>query len=92
MPLMNLRHGHPTGNRWGTFYIIDDLLDAFILAADRIEEVQGEAFNVGGGPANTVSLLELLEWLDERCNPPIPQISAIGVPAISRSISVIFVS
>jgi CDP-paratose 2-epimerase len=52
---------------------IDDLLDAFILAADRIEEVQGEAFNVGGGPANTVSLLELLEWLDERCNPPVPR-------------------
>jgi CDP-paratose 2-epimerase len=44
---------------------IDDLLDAMLLAREHIEAVAGKAFNIGGGPANTVSLLELIERLSE---------------------------
>lgn len=40
---------------------VDDLVDALILAQDRMASVQGDAFNIGGGPDNTVSLLELLD-------------------------------
>jgi CDP-paratose 2-epimerase len=44
---------------------VDDLIDAMMLAHDAIDGISGEAFNVGGGPANTVSLLELLELIAE---------------------------
>ena len=43
---------------------VDDLLDAYLAAMDRIEDVKGEVFNVGGGPANTLSLLELVAILE----------------------------
>ena len=35
---------------------VDDLVRAFRLAADHIDEVAGEVFNVGGGPSNTLSV------------------------------------
>lgn len=39
---------------------VEDLVDAFVLAQQRIDRVSGQAFNIGGGPERTVSLLELL--------------------------------
>jgi CDP-paratose 2-epimerase len=39
---------------------VDDLVDAMVLAQERIQETSGRAFNIGGGPERTVSLLELL--------------------------------
>ncbi len=44
---------------------IDDLVDAFLLARARPAEVAGRPFNVGGGPLNTVSLVELLDLIEE---------------------------
>jgi CDP-paratose 2-epimerase len=44
---------------------IDDLLDAFLLARARPARVAGQAFNVGGGPLNTISLVELLGRIEE---------------------------
>jgi CDP-paratose 2-epimerase len=44
---------------------VEDLVDAFLLARARATEVAGRAFNIGGGPRNTVSLLELLELIEE---------------------------
>jgi CDP-paratose 2-epimerase len=35
---------------------IDDLVRAFRLATDRIDVTAGEIFNIGGGPANTISV------------------------------------
>lgn len=40
---------------------VGDLVDALLLAVERIEEVRAHAFNVGGGPENTLSLVELLD-------------------------------
>lgn len=40
---------------------VGDLVDALLLAVDRIDDVRGHAFNVGGGPENTMSLVELLD-------------------------------
>jgi CDP-paratose 2-epimerase len=42
---------------------VDDLLDAMTAAVDRIGQVGGRAFNIGGGPANTISLLELVDMI-----------------------------
>jgi CDP-paratose 2-epimerase len=43
----------------------EDLAEAMVLAHQHIDRTAGRAFNIGGGPANTVSLLELLELLGE---------------------------
>lgn len=42
---------------------VDDLIDAMIFAQANMEAVRGRAFNIGGGPGNTVSLLELIAML-----------------------------
>ena len=42
---------------------IDDLVDAFLLAQRNIKKLAGNAFNIGGGPENSISLLELLDVL-----------------------------
>ena len=44
---------------------IDDLVDAFLLAQQHMRRLSGSAFNIGGGPANTISLLELLDMITE---------------------------
>ncbi|MDB6123171.1 MAG: sugar nucleotide epimerase [Pedosphaera sp.] len=44
---------------------VEDLIDAFLLAHDHMDTLAGEAFNIGGGPANTISLLELLDIICE---------------------------
>jgi CDP-paratose 2-epimerase len=40
---------------------IDDLVDAFVLAERNAARLSGRAFNMGGGPANAISLLDLLD-------------------------------
>ena len=40
---------------------VDDLVDALLACQDRSAALGGHAFNIGGGPANTVSLLELID-------------------------------
>jgi CDP-paratose 2-epimerase len=40
---------------------IDDLCAALLLARSRIHELTGMAFNIGGGPLSTVSLLEIID-------------------------------
>ena len=41
----------------------EDLVDAFLAAAENIDVCSGQAFNIGGGAVNTISLLELLEMI-----------------------------
>jgi CDP-paratose 2-epimerase len=43
---------------------VEDLIDAFELALFNMESARGRVFNIGGGPRNTVSLLELLRDLE----------------------------
>ena len=53
---------------------VGDLIDAYLRAWERIDAVRGEVFNVGGGPANTLSLRELVAKLEagfgKELNPP----------------------
>jgi len=44
---------------------IDDLLDVFEAAARNIAISAGSVYNIGGGPANAVSLLEVLDFIEE---------------------------
>jgi CDP-paratose 2-epimerase len=50
---------------------VDDLLDAYELAISGIEEVRGRVYNLGGGPAFTLSLLELLDLLKDYSGRPL---------------------
>jgi CDP-paratose 2-epimerase len=42
---------------------VEDLVDAMMLAHERIEDAAATPFNIGGGPANTISLVELLDCI-----------------------------
>ena len=42
---------------------VEDLVDAFQRAAEKIDSVAGQAFNIGGGPQNTISLRELIRTI-----------------------------
>jgi len=42
---------------------VDDLVDAFLHAAQDIRKTAGHAFNIGGGVHNTISLLELIRMI-----------------------------
>lgn len=50
---------------------VDDLCDAYDAAVARIDRVAGQIFNLGGGPRNTLSLLELVAALDRLTGRPL---------------------
>ena len=52
---------------------VDDLVEAFLIAERHLPEIAGEAFNIGGGPENTLSLLELIDRIAvlNGCRPPV---------------------
>ena len=62
---------------------VQDLVRAYEAAIRAPEKVAGQAFNVGGGPDHTLSLLELVELLERRLQRKIP--SALGQLASGRS-------
>jgi CDP-paratose 2-epimerase len=44
---------------------VEDLVDAMLLAHRDIDRLSGNAFNIGGGARNTISLIELLDLIGE---------------------------
>jgi CDP-paratose 2-epimerase len=44
---------------------IEDLCRAFRMATERIEDTRGQVFNIGGGPDNVMSLLELVAHMEK---------------------------
>lgn len=63
--LLRALHGEPItlygdGKQVRDILFVDDLIDAYLLAMAEIGSISGQAFNMGGGPKNTTSLLELL--------------------------------
>jgi CDP-paratose 2-epimerase len=61
-------HGEPItiygdGKQVRDVLFVEDLVDAFLLAAQKIDICSGHAFNIGGGSQHTVSLRELLTML-----------------------------
>jgi CDP-paratose 2-epimerase len=44
---------------------VEDLVDAFLRVAERAPELGGRAFNMGGGPASAVSLLDVLDLIGD---------------------------
>ena len=52
---------------------VDDLVDAMLLARARAERVAGRAFNIGGGPARAVSLLGVLDRIEQLLGHAVPR-------------------
>jgi CDP-paratose 2-epimerase len=50
---------------------IRDAVDAYAAALARIDRVQGRAFNLGGGPANAISLKQLLTQIETLTGRPV---------------------
>jgi CDP-paratose 2-epimerase len=44
---------------------VDDLVEALLTGGRNAEQLSGRAFNIGGGPLNTLSLVELLKLIEE---------------------------
>jgi CDP-paratose 2-epimerase len=44
---------------------VSDIVDCYFAASDHIASTRGEAFNIGGGAANSLSLLELFDILEQ---------------------------
>lgn len=48
---------------------VDDAVDAYIEAWKQVHALDRRAFNLGGGPANAISLLQLLNLIRSEVNP-----------------------
>ncbi len=59
---------------------VEDLVEAMLRATAAARERPGRIFNVGGGPENTISLVELLKLLGTIMEQPIPVRSAAWRP------------
>ena len=44
---------------------VEDLVEAFLRAEQRMDKLSGQVFNIGGGATNAISLLELMELIRE---------------------------
>jgi len=43
---------------------VEDLVDCYLRSVQHIDNISGHAYNIGGGPRNSASLLEILEFLE----------------------------
>ena len=81
------------GKQTRDILFIDDLIDAYFAAWNARDKVAGEIFNIGGGPSNQFSLLQLLSLLREESGreveftyaPPRPGDQRVFVADISKA-------
>lgn len=50
---------------------VEDAVRAYLAASQHIDQARGQAFNLGGGAANSSSLLELFAMLEEKLGIPL---------------------
>jgi CDP-paratose 2-epimerase len=50
---------------------VDDLVEAFLRAREGIDALAGSAFNMGGGPSQAVSLLDVIERIESLRGQPL---------------------
>lgn len=67
--LIRAMEGHPIclygdGQQVRDVLFVHDLLEAMQMVLSKVDGLAGRAFNVGGGPGNAISLLELLDLIE----------------------------
>lgn len=55
-----------TGKQVRDVLFADDAVDCYMMASENIDSISGEAFNIGGGMTNSLSLLNLFSFLEEK--------------------------
>ena len=70
------------GDGWQTRDVLNvrDLARAYEAAWDHQAEISGQAFNIGGGPSNTLCLRDLLSFLEEELKVSINPLSGASRP------------
>ena len=67
--LTHIQNSHLTiygdGKQVRDVLFIDDLVNAFEKALEKINKTKGKAYSIGGGPDKTLSLLELISFVEE---------------------------
>jgi CDP-paratose 2-epimerase len=58
------------GHQVRDLLFVEDLVEALLLAQRHMPKESGHAFNIGGGPAHAVSLLELIDLITELTDRP----------------------
>ncbi len=54
-----------TGKQVRDLLYVDDILDCYFKTVDNIDTVKGQAYNIGGGAGNSLSVLELVHHLEQ---------------------------
>jgi CDP-paratose 2-epimerase len=52
---------------------VDDLVEAYLMAFESRQKIAGNIYNIGGGPKNILSLLELLDLLSKLRGNKVPR-------------------
>lgn len=60
-----------TGKQVRDLLDVADLVDCYLAVIEQVDHVSGLTFNVGGGAKNTLSILELFEWLESASGRPV---------------------
>jgi CDP-paratose 2-epimerase len=60
-----------TGKQVRDLLFVDDLIDAYLAAVENIGQAAGHTFNLGGGPANALSIVELFADLGRLTGRPV---------------------
>jgi len=55
-----------TGKQVRDILFVEDLCRLYELAIENIDKISGNAYNTGGGPSNTLSLVELIDILNNK--------------------------
>lgn len=69
--IINAVHGkevtiYGDGKQVRDVLFVDDLIDCYLAAIERIDTVKCSALNIGGGHRNVLSLLELIQFVKDR--------------------------
>lgn len=64
-----------TGKQVRDLLHVNDLVRLYVSAVERVDDVAGEVFNIGGGMANSLSIVELLEMLSDTVGTTLPFVS-----------------
>lgn len=60
-----------TGKQVRDLLFVDDLIEAYLAAVENIGQAAGHTFNLGGGPANALSIVELFADLGRLTGRPV---------------------
>ncbi|MGO8837788.1 MAG: SDR family NAD(P)-dependent oxidoreductase [Limisphaerales bacterium] len=59
------------GKQTRDLLFIDDLVEAYCRAWQKRDKVAGQVYNIGGGPQNQFSIMQLIRWIETESAAPV---------------------